>query len=195
MLEDGDVPLKDRPKFLNKLGKMCSQLKTLPDSIRIKNYSDGPTVEGGGGCATISRGEYYGRPVAIKTLHQYLTSDPEERFCVSAEISDVVGDPFSLQALQKFRREVVAWRHLQHPNILPFIGVILEPHRLAMVSEWMDHGNINEYIERHEGVNRAQLVSGYPIFVVGTDVTDSPSWSMSRADWNTCTMFTWSMET
>ena len=35
-------------------------------------------------------------------------------------------------------------RHLQHPNILPFIGVNLERHRLAMVSEWMDHGDVNE---------------------------------------------------
>jgi len=146
MLEDGDVPLKDRPNFLNKLGKMCSQLKTIPDSIRTENYSDGPMVEErDGGCATVFRGEYQGRPVAIKT-HVYLTSDFEERFCVSVKLLDVAGDPVSLQALQKFRREVVAWRHLHHPNILRFIGVILEPHRFAMVSEWMDRGNINEYI-------------------------------------------------
>ena len=165
MLEDGDVPLKDQPKFLNKLGKMCSQLKTIPDSIRIEDYSDDPTIEEhGGGCATVTRGEYQGRPVAIKTLHQYLVHDPEERFCVSAERSDPVGDPISIQALQKFRREVLAWRHLQHPNILPFIGVILERHRFAMVSEWMDHGNINEYIKRHEGANRAQLVSNCAIY-------------------------------
>ena len=28
-----------------------------------------------------------------------------------------------------------------------------------MVSEWMDNGNINEFIRKHEEVNRAQLVS------------------------------------
>ena len=28
-----------------------------------------------------------------------------------------------------------------------------------MISEWMDHGNINEFMEKHEGVNRVQLVS------------------------------------
>ena len=182
MLDDGDIPLKDRPKFLNKLGKMCSQLKTIPDSIRIEDYSGDLTVEEhGGGFATVSRGEYQGRPVAIKTLRQYPTDDPEERFCVSVKLSAVVGDPVSLNALQKFRREVVAWRHLHHPNILPFIGVILEPPRFAMVSEWMDHGNINQYIKRHGGVNRAQLVGGCTIYC-GTDVTDLYSWSMSRVD-------------
>ena len=100
MLEDGDIPLKDQPKFLKKLGKMCGQLNTIPDSIRIENYSDGLTVEErDGGYATVSRGEYQGRPVAIKTLHQYITSDPKEHFCVSAKLSDVVGGLFSLQAL------------------------------------------------------------------------------------------------
>ena len=28
-----------------------------------------------------------------------------------------------------------------------------------MVSEWMDHGNINEFIKNHKGVNCVQLVS------------------------------------
>jgi len=55
---------------------------------------------------------------------------------------------------------VVAWRHLRHPHILPLIGVNLERHKFAMVSEWMDHGDINEFIGNHQGVNRVQLVSG-----------------------------------
>ena len=28
-----------------------------------------------------------------------------------------------------------------------------------MISEWMDQGNINEYVETYEGVNRLQLVN------------------------------------
>ena len=28
-----------------------------------------------------------------------------------------------------------------------------------MVSEWMDNGNIREYVGKHGGVNRIQLVS------------------------------------
>jgi len=34
-----------------------------------------------------------------------------------------------------------------------------------MVSEWMYHGDINEYIGKHEGVNRVRLVSNYAISV------------------------------
>lgn len=65
------------------------------------------------------------------------------------------------EELQRFFQEAVAWRHLRHPNILPLLGVNpdLKQHRLAMISEWMVCGNINEFIESSEGVNRIQLVS------------------------------------
>ena len=83
MLENGDVSFEDRPEFLNILGKMCRRLKTIPDSLRIGNCPRGLMDEYEGGCGTVSRGEYQGRPVAIKTLHLYLTSDLEEHFSVS----------------------------------------------------------------------------------------------------------------
>ena len=62
--------------------------------------------------------------------------------------------------MQRFCKEVVMWKHLRHPNILPLIGAIINDHRLLLVSEWMDQGNINEYLkpsERSE-VNRIELV-------------------------------------
>ena len=39
------------------------------------------------------------------------------------------------------------------------MNVDLEQYQLAMMSEWMVHGNINEHLEKCEGVNRVQLVS------------------------------------
>ena len=84
MLEEGDVSFKDQPEFLNVLGKMCRQLKTIPDSMHIENCPIGPMDEAyEGGYATVSRGEYRGRSVAVKTLRLYLTGDFEECFGVS----------------------------------------------------------------------------------------------------------------
>ena len=60
---------------------------------------------------------------------------------------------------QRFCKEVVAWKYLQHPNILPFLGVSLEREKCAMISEWMENGNVNEFIQKHRRVNRVQLVS------------------------------------
>jgi len=39
------------------------------------------------------------------------------------------------------------------------VNVDLEQYQLAMMSEWMVRDNINEYVEKCEGVNRVQLVS------------------------------------
>ena len=60
---------------------------------------------------------------------------------------------------QRFCREGVAWRHLRHPNILPLLGVTVSEHRFAMISEWMENGNINEFIGKDRHANRTELVS------------------------------------
>ena len=59
---------------------------------------------------------------------------------------------------QRFCREGVAWKHLQHPNILPLLGVTVNEYRFALVSEWMENGNINEFAERDHRINRSELV-------------------------------------
>jgi len=60
--------------------------------------------------------------------------------------------------LQRFCREGVAWKHLRHPNILPLIGVTVNNQRFAMVSAWMENGNINEFVGKDRHVNRIELV-------------------------------------
>ena len=53
---------------------------------------------------------------------------------------------------------MVAWKHLRHPNILPLLGVTLAESQFAMVSEWMDNGNVNEFVRIDPGANRTALV-------------------------------------
>ena len=59
---------------------------------------------------------------------------------------------------QQFFREAVAWKHLRHPNILPLLGVSLNEYRFALVSEWMEYGKINEFVEGDWHINRSELV-------------------------------------
>ena len=63
-----------------------------------------------------------------------------------------------MNMLQRFCREGVAWKHLRHPNILPLIGVTVSNQRFAMVSAWMENGNINEFVGKDQHVNRVELV-------------------------------------
>ena len=51
------------------------------------------------------------------------------------------------------------WKFLQHPNVLPLVGVTMSKTRFAMVSDWMKNGNINEFVKGYPEVNRFVLVS------------------------------------
>jgi serine/threonine protein kinase len=72
--------------------------------------------------------------------------------------------PVWMNGPQRFCREVVAWKHLRHPNVLPLLGVTVSDRRFAMVSRWMEHGNINEFIEKDKNINRTELVRRSLIF-------------------------------
>ena len=51
------------------------------------------------------------------------------------------------------------WKTLQHPNVLPLIGVTMTKTQFAMISEWMVNGNINDFAKAHPDVDRLGLVS------------------------------------
>ena len=63
-----------------------------------------------------------------------------------------------MNELQRFCREGVVWKHLRHSNVLPMLGVTVSEHRFAMISEWMENGDINEFIRKGKHVNRTKLV-------------------------------------
>ncbi|KZO99041.1 kinase-like protein [Calocera viscosa TUFC12733] len=59
--------------------------------------------------------------------------------------------------------EVIIWQRLKHPNILELDGIyenmdLEESSSLTLVSPWMDHGNIEDYLLQYPGANRLQLV-------------------------------------
>ena len=63
---------------------------------------------------------------------------------------------------QRFCKEVVAWKDLRHPNVLPLLGVTMAEDRFVVVTEWMEHGNINEFVREHLDKNRPELVRFSP---------------------------------
>ena len=53
---------------------------------------------------------------------------------------------------------MIRWKTLNHPNVLPLLGVTMDAEQFVMVSEWMTNGNINEFIKVNRDVNRFELV-------------------------------------
>ena len=74
--------------------------------------------------------------------------------------------------MQVFCKEFVTWKALNHPNVLPLLGVMMTGGRFAMVSEWMADGNINHFVANNWNVNRFELVSPPPKLLRSPFVVD-----------------------
>ena len=126
-----------------------------PESIRVGDF------ERSGGFADVSKGEYQGRPIAIKQLRIRVGSKDEidNVFKVGTRTRlDRYNRLFSTQGLC---REILIWKHLSHPNVLPLFGVSVSknPQHFRIITEWMPNGDVAEYISLNPGANRLRLVS------------------------------------
>ena len=60
---------------------------------------------------------------------------------------------------QRFCHEAVLWKQFGHSNLLPLLGATKTSHTLMMVSEWMEHGTIMDFVTACPETNRLKLVS------------------------------------
>lgn len=51
------------------------------------------------------------------------------------------------------------WKNLNHPNIVPFEGVTLDP--LQLVSEWMPGGELRNYVKSSREMDLLSLVGTF----------------------------------
>ena len=68
------------------------------------------------------------------------------------------------------------WKSLQHPNVLSLLGGMITETQFAMVSEWMENGNINEFVKEHPDADRLGLV-GFPFKVPLSLLRVTTRWS------------------
>ena len=68
--------------------------------------------------------------------------------------------PPSLSFPQRLCQEIIGWKHLSHPNILPLLGVFTftDPCSFRILTKWMPNGNVMQYARNNPGVNRLRLV-------------------------------------
>jgi len=143
---------------MNYLRKLCRTFDILPSSFILTPTFDerGTTPFATGGFSEVYEAALGGRRVAVKVLNVNTETIKSVR---------QVGRPLSpsKESLtlddRLLVKEVVGWKWLRHENILPFIGVSLEPPRCSIISERMENGNIMNFIEVHPNYNRLRLVS------------------------------------
>ncbi|KAF9777894.1 kinase-like domain-containing protein [Thelephora terrestris] len=143
VLERSCLGEKHWQRGLRLLSKICKSNGMIPASyILQRELIHVGRVRYYGGSADVSDGQYSGRAVAIKHLK-------------------VIGDDRAGGAFKRLCREIISWKHLSHPNILPLLGASLSinPPRFCILSEWMVNEDIMKYVSSNPEANRLQLLS------------------------------------
>jgi hypothetical protein len=58
-------------------------------------------------------------------------------------------------------KEAVLLQSLRHPNVVPFVGITVQPHQLRLISKWMKHGHITGYLKNNPEASKVDLVSSH----------------------------------
>jgi len=127
---------------------------------------------GKGATADVWRGVYKGSKVAIKALRVNSTDPDLEKVRPPVPSFLEKTRRVLMRAGQKFCCEVVLWKQFKHPNLLPLVGVEKSPSTMTMISEWMEHGTIADFVIACPGTNRLKLVSALPTHGLTRTLTD-----------------------
>lgn len=80
-----------------------------------------------------------------------------ERPCLRSAITTSTLLTYAYAWLQAYHHEAVAWRHMRHPNIAPFLGVA-DIFPVCLVSTWMIHGTVVMFLNEQPDADRFSLV-------------------------------------
>jgi len=61
------------------------------------------------------------------------------------------------KVLKEFKTEIAVLSDLRHPNLILFLGASIEPPNLCIVYEFMEKGNLYDYLRDHEVTQKERL--------------------------------------
>lgn len=120
-------------------------LTCIPQSLVVQCTAIRPRPVVYGGAAEIYEGQLNGRKVALKLYRGYV-----ERMDGLRVRSSHAHTPTNFRSVSfQICREALLWHQLRHPNILPLLGIDSSHFlgKLCLVSPWVHHGNIGQYMQ------------------------------------------------
>ncbi|KAF5353079.1 hypothetical protein D9758_008754 [Tetrapyrgos nigripes] len=134
-----------RSKISAAMIRLAKKSELYPSCLALKNIQRvGEFPVAGGGFGEVWKGLIGKQMGCLKVVKIYDDSD--------------------IQLLLKdFLKEAILWRQLDHPNILPFLGLYFLDEckkRLCLVSPWMENGNARQYLNKNSEkvIDRTLLV-------------------------------------
>ncbi|KAF7299457.1 Kinase-like protein [Mycena indigotica] len=126
-------------RLISKLARIADKLPTALIISGVEQRDEHATFCGGFG--DVFRAIYQGKPVALKHMRRFQGSDQRD-------------------IRKKFCREALVWQRLRHPFVVPLIGIDTEsfPTSLCLVSPWMRHGTVINYLKTFHGASRRVVI-------------------------------------
>ncbi|KAF8077626.1 kinase-like domain-containing protein [Lyophyllum atratum] len=130
---------RTRRTLIQPLRSRTASKKKTPPLFLADVKLDGQYPVTHGAFGDIYKGHVQGRSVCLKVVRKTSSSE---------------------SPLRRLSQEVGIWSQLSHINVLPFYGISkLDDSRVAIVSPWMHHGTIVEFLKMQPGVDRRLMVS------------------------------------
>ncbi|KAJ7585003.1 kinase-like domain-containing protein [Mycena floridula] len=134
-----------KTKCLQHLRRLALRKGILPPSFFLPQVMyDGSRPACGSGFADAYKGKLNGEVVCLKVL-RFFTESPE----------------MTQKLLIDCCREALVWKQLDHPNVLPFLGVNVElfAPSFCLVSPWMSNGNLRQFLHRNPNFDRRNAIT------------------------------------
>ena len=138
-----DFPIRSAHKLLlvRALTRLSEASELYPESLTLNVVTPERGRRATGGFADVYKGTCLGEDIALKVFKYPLPSGVNSL------------DSWKRSSDDRFKnllREIMTWRQLSHPNVLPFYGIhfledTLET-RFCLVSPWMENGNVVEFL-------------------------------------------------
>ena len=151
------------PSLKNRCFRVLRKVSPLNGILPKSYYPDGVTLSdtipcGSGRFADIWKGQRDGNQVCVKAFRTRTAGnlDKIKRVCGGVVFRRGWAHP---DDNQRFYREVIGWKYVSHPNVLPFHGVSETLFSFCIITPWLSNGNIIEYTKKNQTVSRLQLVS------------------------------------
>ncbi|KAK1222896.1 hypothetical protein PQX77_014318, partial [Marasmius sp. AFHP31] len=146
LMDNSSYPRPARSNIFKVMLHLSKNSGMYPECLTIKNVEKlGEHPVAGGGFGDVWKGRIAEQNVCLKIVRVFNASDLQ-------------------QLVKEYMQEAIVWQQLQHPNLLPFVGMYYlseSQGQLCLVSPWMDRGNLVTYLKDtpKEQVNHHSLAS------------------------------------
>ncbi|KAF8147146.1 kinase-like domain-containing protein, partial [Mycena galopus ATCC 62051] len=125
-----------------RLRSLVGTYGVLPFTFNVSGFKMSLHPVSGGGFSDIYKGEFDKKIVCIKVLRIFTTELQLDKI------------------YKELAREVLIWKELSHPNVLPLLGIdlIFRKPSCCLVSPWMKNGNVMAFLQTYPDFNKSCLV-------------------------------------